>query len=54
MMQARTGAPSTSTVQAPHTPCSQPTCVPVEPQVVTKEIGQQLADGNGPLHRSGR
>src|ERR1700760_211572 len=28
----RTGAPSTSTVQAPQTPCSQPTCVPVRPQ----------------------
>ena len=25
----RIGWPSTSTVQAPHTPCSQPTCVPV-------------------------
>ena len=25
----RTAAPSTITVQAPHTPCSQPTCVPV-------------------------
>src|ERR1700731_2219094 len=27
--QERTAAPSTSTVQAPHTPCSQPTWVPV-------------------------
>src|SRR4051794_8685955 len=27
--QERTGAPSTTTVQAPQTPCSQPTCVPV-------------------------
>ena len=27
--QARTGSSSTSTVQAPQTPCSQPTCVPV-------------------------
>ena len=25
----RTAAPSTRTVQAPHTPCSQPRCVPV-------------------------
>src|SRR5579863_8274113 len=30
--QERTGAPSTSTVQAPQTPCSQPICVPVCPQ----------------------
>ena len=27
----RTGAPSRRTVQAPQTPCSQPTCVPVRP-----------------------
>ena len=29
--QERTGSPSSSTVQAPHTPCSQPTWVPVRP-----------------------
>ena len=29
--QARAGAPSISMVQAPHTPCSQPTWVPVAP-----------------------
>ena len=28
---ARMGSPSSWTVQAPHTPCSQPTCVPVRP-----------------------
>ena len=28
----RTGRPSTSTVHAPQTPCSQPTWVPVRPQ----------------------
>ena len=28
----RTGSPSTSTVHAPQTPCSQPTCVPVSPR----------------------
>src|SRR5215470_6121845 len=28
-MQERWGLPSTNTVQAPHTPCSHPTCVPV-------------------------
>src|SRR5262249_4908719 len=27
----RTGAPSSRTVQAPQTPCSQPTCTPVKP-----------------------
>ena len=30
--QDRTGSPSTITVQAPQTPCSQPRCVPVRPQ----------------------
>src|SRR5690606_21950776 len=30
--QERIGLPSTMTVQAPHTPCSHPTCVPVRPQ----------------------
>ena len=29
MRHERTAAPSTRTVQAPHTPCSQPRCVPV-------------------------
>ena len=29
--QPRTGAPSTRTVHAPQTPCSQPTCEPVSP-----------------------
>src|SRR4051812_36472134 len=29
--QDRTGTPSSSTVQAPHTPCSQPACAPVRP-----------------------
>ena len=32
MRQARTAAPSNSTVQAPHTPCSHPRCVPVSRQ----------------------
>ena len=31
--QERALSPSTSTVQAPQTPCSQPTCVPVRPSV---------------------
>ena len=29
--QERVGSPSTSTVHAPHAPCSQPRCVPVRP-----------------------
>ncbi len=32
-MQARAGSPSSSTVQAPHTPCSQPRWVPVSSSV---------------------
>ena len=39
----RIGWPSTSTVQAPQTPCSQPTWVPVSAQVVAQEVGQQPA-----------
>ena len=35
--------PSTTTVQAPQTPCSQPTWVPVAPDLVTQEIRQQHA-----------
>ena len=31
-MHERAGSPSISTVQAPHTPCSQPKCVPVSRQ----------------------
>src|SRR4029450_2760957 len=30
--QERTASPSSSTVHAPQTPCSQPTCVPVRPR----------------------
>ena len=41
--QERTLSPSTSTVQAPQTPCSQPTWVPVRPSVVAQEIGEQQA-----------
>src|SRR5438034_828004 len=31
MRQERTASPFSRTVQAPHTPCSHPTCVPVRP-----------------------
>jgi hypothetical protein len=37
----RAGRPSSSTVQAPQTPCSQPTWVPVEVQLVPDEVGEQ-------------
>ena len=40
---ARTGSPSSCTVQAPHTPCSQPTWVPVRPGLVAHEVRQQRA-----------
>ena len=39
--QERIGWPSTSTVHAPQTPCSQPTWVPVRAQVVAQEVGEQ-------------
>ena len=39
--QERTGWPSTSTVQAPQTPCSQPDVGAGQPQVVAQEVGQQ-------------
>ena len=47
--QPRTITPSTRTVQAPQTPCSQPTWLPVSDQVVAQEIDQALArlDGLG-------
>ena len=41
--QPRTISPSTRTVQAPQTPCSQPTWLPVSAQVLAQEIDQRLA-----------
>ena len=41
--QPRTSAPSTRTVHAPHTPCSQPTCEPVSSQLVAEEVDEVLA-----------
>src|SRR6188474_2980095 len=35
--QDRAGSPSTRIVQAPHTPCSQPACVPVRPMVSRRQ-----------------
>ena len=37
----RTASPSSSTVQAPHTPCSQPRWVPVRREVLAQEVGQR-------------
>ena len=41
--QPRTETPSSRTVQAPQTPCSQPTCVPVRPRRCAEEVGQEQA-----------
>ena len=38
--QERTISPLTRTVHAPHTPCSQPTCVPVSLQMLAQKIRQ--------------
>ena len=43
VMQERAGTPSISTVQAPHTPCSQPRCVPVSSQATAQKVGELLA-----------
>ena len=40
VMQDRAGAPSISTVQAPHTPCSQPTCVRGQRLMLAQEVGE--------------
>ena len=40
VMQDRAGAPSISTVQAPHTPCSQPICVAGQRLMLAQEIGE--------------
>ena len=39
----RTGSPSSRTVQAPQTPCSQPTCVPVRPSSWRRKSDEQQA-----------
>ena len=41
--QERPALPSMRTVQQPQMPCSQPTWVPVKPQLMAEEIGQQHA-----------
>src|SRR5437763_2147085 len=47
--QARALSPSTSTVQAPHTPCSQPTWVPVSPRSSRRK---SLSARRGSISRS--
>src|SRR5437870_5045313 len=37
MRHERTASPSSSTVHAPHTPCSHPTCVPVRPSSLRRK-----------------
>ena len=41
--------PSNSTVHAPHTPCSQPTCVPVNPSSCRRK---SLSNSRGSTERS--
>ena len=43
MVQDFTDLPSTWTTQAPHWLVSQPTCVPVRPQLLAQELDQQRA-----------
>jgi hypothetical protein len=43
--QLRAVPPSTSTVQAPHTPCSQPSACR-EAQVLAEKVGQRQARGH--------
>src|SRR6267142_854642 len=47
--QARALSPSSSTVHAPHTPCSQPTCVPVSPRSSRRK---SLSERRGSISRS--
>src|ERR1700730_11603449 len=49
--QERTGLSSTSTVQAPQTPCSQPRCVPVRPQS-SRNASAKLRRGTTRIMRS--
>ena len=55
---ARTATPSSRTVQAPQTPCSQPTCVPVSPsrwrrKSVSSSRGSTSLDDDAAVHRDG-
>ena len=48
----RTASPSTSTVHAPHTPCSQPRCVPVSAQSSRRKSASVLRASTAPRCRS--
>ena len=50
----RTETPSRRTVHAPQTPCSQPTCVPGEPEAMPEEVRQQEPRLDGLADRRGR
>ena len=52
MRQARAGAPSTRTVQAPQTPCSHPTCTPLRPNPPRRKSLRSRRGGASPAHRS--
>ena len=49
MRQDRAGTPSICTVQAPHTPCSQPTCVPVAPSTWRRKSDSSSRGSAAPL-----
>ncbi len=49
--QPRIGVPSTRTVHAPHTPCSQPDVRAGEPEVVAEKVDQVLAPLDVARHR---
>ena len=48
-MQDRATRPSMRTVQAPQTPCSQPTCVPVSPSVWRRKSDSSVRGSAIPL-----
>ena len=62
-MHERAGSPSNRIVQAPQTPCSQPTCVPVSPRSWRRKVAEKQSrldvalvahavDGDGHDHRT--
>src|SRR5258707_14562602 len=50
--QERTGAPSRSTVQAPHTPCSQPACAPVSSRRSRRQSSRLMRGSTSSAHVS--
>ena len=50
MRQPRTVTPSSRTVQAPHTPCSQPTWLPVSPSRSRRKSTRFCAHVDGLVH----